>query len=349
MVAGLGDDQLTAIVRHHHERLDGTGYPDGLRGAEIPLGARVIAVADTYDAIIAARPYRPAAPHKAALDTLRAESLTHLDPALVRAFRSCYSGRAPLAFWESLAAWMAAAHFLPHHTPSIPRRVSLRDVMATTVAATMAAVAAVAAPTAAPGGQRHPAEATQAAVIAVTPTHASQPMPRRARKRPAPVHAPRSARVVVHRPAPSRRVPPATHHLTQSPRLRRGTTPATGQTPPSPLTTGRTSPSTRPPAGTAHPPRPNPRPRPTSPHPPPTPVTNAPPPPPSSGARPPTPTSTPSPSTNPSTTPSSTPSPPPATSTTGHPPSKDACKNGGYVQYGFSNQGQCIAAVEHGG
>src|SRR5690348_4668252 len=51
LVEALGDDRLTAIVRHHHERLDGRGYPDGLSGEEIPLGARIIAVADTFDAI----------------------------------------------------------------------------------------------------------------------------------------------------------------------------------------------------------------------------------------------------------------------------------------------------------
>jgi HD-GYP domain-containing protein (c-di-GMP phosphodiesterase class II) len=51
MVKALCDEQITAMVRHHHERLDGTGYPDGLAGSEIPLGARIISVADTFDAI----------------------------------------------------------------------------------------------------------------------------------------------------------------------------------------------------------------------------------------------------------------------------------------------------------
>ncbi|MEA2376414.1 MAG: hypothetical protein QOD13_321, partial [Thermoleophilaceae bacterium] len=58
MVVELEDPQLTAIVRHHHERMDGTGYPDGLAGGDIPLGARVIAVADTFDAITSTRAYR---------------------------------------------------------------------------------------------------------------------------------------------------------------------------------------------------------------------------------------------------------------------------------------------------
>src|SRR5919112_158462 len=51
MVVCLGDPVLSAIVRHHHERFDGTGYPGGLMGERIPLGARIVAVADTFDAI----------------------------------------------------------------------------------------------------------------------------------------------------------------------------------------------------------------------------------------------------------------------------------------------------------
>jgi HD-GYP domain-containing protein (c-di-GMP phosphodiesterase class II) len=58
MAAVLGDEELTSIVRHHHERLDGTGYPSGLSGERIPIGSRIIAVADTFDAITSARPYR---------------------------------------------------------------------------------------------------------------------------------------------------------------------------------------------------------------------------------------------------------------------------------------------------
>jgi HD-GYP domain-containing protein (c-di-GMP phosphodiesterase class II) len=56
MAGVLHDPELTAMVLHHHERIDGTGYPSGLSGEEIPLGARIIAVADTFDAITSARP-----------------------------------------------------------------------------------------------------------------------------------------------------------------------------------------------------------------------------------------------------------------------------------------------------
>ena len=100
-----GDERLTAIVRHHHERLDGRGYPSGLRGEEIPLGARIIAVADTFDAITSARPYRPASPHRKALDILIKEAGTQLDADAVRAFRACYTGRRPFALWMTVLAF----------------------------------------------------------------------------------------------------------------------------------------------------------------------------------------------------------------------------------------------------
>jgi HD-GYP domain-containing protein (c-di-GMP phosphodiesterase class II) len=104
MVAVLGDDELTAIVRHHHERLDGGGYPDGLRGDEIPLGARVIAVADTFDAVTSSRPYRAARSHKEALDVLRDEAGTQLDPYAVGAFLDYYSGQRGRPWLAVLAA-----------------------------------------------------------------------------------------------------------------------------------------------------------------------------------------------------------------------------------------------------
>ena len=106
-----GDDELTSIVLHHHERLDGTGYPSRLSGEEIPLAARIIAVADTFDAITSARPYRPAKPHKAALDILRAEAGTQLDPEAVHAFCSLYFSRRPLAIF--VAASNAAEGLIP--------------------------------------------------------------------------------------------------------------------------------------------------------------------------------------------------------------------------------------------
>jgi HD-GYP domain-containing protein (c-di-GMP phosphodiesterase class II) len=74
------------IIRHHHERIDGSGYPDGLHGDEIPMGARVVAVADVFDALTSDRPYRNAMPVTAALDQLAREAGRTLDEAAVAAF-----------------------------------------------------------------------------------------------------------------------------------------------------------------------------------------------------------------------------------------------------------------------
>lgn len=89
---------VARIVRAHHERLDGSGYPDGLRGDEIPLLARIVAVADTYDALTSARPYRAPVPHEqACAELLRVRGRT-LDPACVDAFLTCFeSGGLPAA------------------------------------------------------------------------------------------------------------------------------------------------------------------------------------------------------------------------------------------------------------
>ena len=103
MVRDLDDAEITAMVRHHHERLDGTGYPDRLAGEEIPLGARIIAVADTFDAMTSSRPYRAACRHKKALDVLAKEAGAQLDPAPVAAFMRYYSGKRSVG-WTALAA-----------------------------------------------------------------------------------------------------------------------------------------------------------------------------------------------------------------------------------------------------
>ena len=79
-----------AIVRHHHERWDGKGYPDGLAGSEIPLLARIIAVADSYDAMTSDRPYRLAKDGKQAVEELIRCSGTQFDRDIVDAFKNIY-------------------------------------------------------------------------------------------------------------------------------------------------------------------------------------------------------------------------------------------------------------------
>lgn len=99
--AALGADLLSSIhfpypvvpiVRHHHENWDGTGYPDGLRGAEIPIGARILAVVDCYDALTSHRPYRPAMTSDYALDVLSQRRGKMYDPLVVDAFIVAHDG-----------------------------------------------------------------------------------------------------------------------------------------------------------------------------------------------------------------------------------------------------------------
>lgn len=93
MVArSTGDEELAEMVRHHHERYDGSGYPDGLAGDEISVGARVVAVADTFDAATSPRPYHPAMSPREALALLCRESGGQFDPRVISAFRRRYSG-----------------------------------------------------------------------------------------------------------------------------------------------------------------------------------------------------------------------------------------------------------------
>ena len=78
--------EVLAIVRHEHERWDGRGYPDGIAGTDIPLGARLIMIADTYDAVCSTRPYRKAMSKEAALEIIREGAGGQFDPSLVPIF-----------------------------------------------------------------------------------------------------------------------------------------------------------------------------------------------------------------------------------------------------------------------
>ena len=84
-----------AIILHHHERYSGHGYPFGLRGTEIPLGARIVAIADAYDAMVNDRPYRASIGHEAALAELRQHAQLQFDPELVTLFCDLFGAAAP--------------------------------------------------------------------------------------------------------------------------------------------------------------------------------------------------------------------------------------------------------------
>jgi putative nucleotidyltransferase with HDIG domain len=94
-LVNMGEDDpiMLEIVRHHHERVDGKGYPDGLVGEQIPVPARMFAVIDTFDAMTSVRPYRKEVGAEAAekaLVELKAGAGTRYDPAAVAAFEKLY-------------------------------------------------------------------------------------------------------------------------------------------------------------------------------------------------------------------------------------------------------------------
>ena len=97
MVVGVSNGKIAGSVRHHHERWDGNGYPDGLAGSDIPLFARVIAVADSYDAMTSTRPYRPSLSSSQAIEELEREAGRQFDPEVVEAFLATVARRVPFA------------------------------------------------------------------------------------------------------------------------------------------------------------------------------------------------------------------------------------------------------------
>ena len=82
--------QAIPIIRSHHERWDGTGYPEELRAEEIPVEARIVAVADVFDALSSTRPYHSAYSTEEAFDHIINSSGTHFDPIVVNAFQRAW-------------------------------------------------------------------------------------------------------------------------------------------------------------------------------------------------------------------------------------------------------------------
>ena len=116
--AGIGADILSAIefpypvvpiVRHHHENWDGSGYPSGLKGTDIPIGARILSVVDCFDALTSDRPYRARLSNREALDILMDRRATMYDPIIVDTFMRVHLELSPERHHEEEAAQAAAA------------------------------------------------------------------------------------------------------------------------------------------------------------------------------------------------------------------------------------------------
>ena len=331
MLECLGDPALAAAVRSHHERWDGSGYPDGLAGERIPPEARIISVVDTFDAITSARSYRPATPHAKALNIIDEEAGRQLDPDAARAFISCYSDRRGAALWAGIA--------------SVPRQVAERlaitpgeivGVLATALTAPLVVVAGAMAAAALPDSPNDPpalspqaaatSEATATPSAQATPTaSASAPQAEgdvageQATSTPSSGRDSRDSR---ESPDP---VAPEAPEASTPPARESGLTAA-----PLPVTPGTPTPEDL----LLLPPFPTSSPEPIPPSPP-----------------------TPSPEPSPDPGPDPEPLPPLLASqlpifpeSTPAPPShsKDDCKHGGWMDLGYPNQGQCIADANRG-
>jgi hypothetical protein len=145
LVGVIGDPALIAIIRGHHERWDGGGYPDNLAGEQIPLGARIIAVADTFDALVSDRAYRDASTHGKARTIIAEASGSQFDPRVAEAFRQYYRGGNWHVAWGAIAA-------LPPRAATLIGDLIRGGIPAATVAPAVAAMAIATAGLTAVGG-----------------------------------------------------------------------------------------------------------------------------------------------------------------------------------------------------
>lgn len=120
ILARQPDDELLQMARNiaasHHERWDGKGYPAGLRGESIPLEARIVSVADVYDALTSKRVYKPPMPHKEAIELIASGAGTQFDPAVVEALRAC-----ELVFYQAGVQFHDSRNDAPGQTPQNPQ------------------------------------------------------------------------------------------------------------------------------------------------------------------------------------------------------------------------------------
>jgi diguanylate cyclase (GGDEF)-like protein/putative nucleotidyltransferase with HDIG domain len=115
---------LVPIIRHHHERHNGSGYPQGLKGDEIPLGAKILAVADTFDALTAQRTYRTPLTAVEAIELIRGESGIGFDPDIVRAFLKVAQDLMEEVSTLDLSKYSNTTH-LPQSTPETEQEYKL--------------------------------------------------------------------------------------------------------------------------------------------------------------------------------------------------------------------------------
>jgi diguanylate cyclase (GGDEF)-like protein len=121
---------VVPIVRSANEHWDGTGYPDGLRGADIPLAARILAVAISYEAMVADRPYRRALPPEAAVAELRSLAGTWYDPEIVREFVAMVEARGAVAALEQEIGASRELAILAEITPEFHTLLDMQQLLA---------------------------------------------------------------------------------------------------------------------------------------------------------------------------------------------------------------------------
>ncbi len=159
------------IILHHHERYAGHGYPFGLRAHEIPLGARIVAIADAYDAMIHDRPYKRAMTHDQAIAELRRHAGTQFDPELVSLFCDLYAANAPTPDPTIVAMTRQAIDDEPALVPSVTTRTPVRRASRTKPMTASAGPSATMAPDAEAAMAMHDAGASPAAATADGPLH----------------------------------------------------------------------------------------------------------------------------------------------------------------------------------
>ena len=183
-------------IVQHHEQWDGTGYPQGLAGEDISLGARMVAVADAFEVMTAPRPYKRAMDVKAARAELTSCAGAQFDPAIVRAFLNVSLGR--LRWVVGPIAWVAELPFLRTFPSGVPSQVA---AMGARAVAGVALFAGVAAPTLTGSGTMAAAAPAQAPAPVHAPAGVAPTVP------PAPPTTSASATTVVTRSAAPTTVP----------------------------------------------------------------------------------------------------------------------------------------------